>query len=783
MTTSERWLYAPSGDRFDEAVQPDGALRTAWGAVGRSLAQLRAGELSERQRQADRLLDAEGAGHLVHELAHERAGIELVHERPGAPVLSPSRRSLADSRPWRLDPIPLVLADDEFTALAAAVRQRARLLEALLADVYAGRDLVRRGILPANVLFGADGMRTSAGTRTPARWISHYAVDLVRLADGQWRVAQDLVDAPSGAGYALLNRAVMSRVLPDVYRQARVGPIHGFASDLRDALVAAAPAGRRSPRVVVLTGGPGHPTYVEHSYLAMQLGYHLAEGGDLVVRRNRLWLRSLAGLEPVDVVYRRLEDAALDPLEPHIEGAQGVPAITWAAQHGGVALANAFGSRVAEEDALAPYLPAVAQAVLGEPLLLAGWQPDDVLGTAPVYAGGRLDAVVAGQVVLRMHAAVTPDGARVMRGGIGRVLASGDHPCRPTAQLVKDVWVTGGAEPTVRQASRRLALPQVDFGASVPKRAADALFWMSRAAERAECAARSIRVVTGRLQLDPSIPVLTDGAWGRGALALLRSAQGTSGGPGEAALAGLPVAEQLAYELANTQATLVAQIATLVQEATSVREFLSTTTGRVLGRLTRVRADLLGADAAGDDLDVILVDLAALAGLTMESTVRGPAWRFCDLGRRLERALVVLGSIEAGLGIAADPLTFQPLAETVLQIDESLVAYRRQYRSDVELGAVLDLLVHDDGNPRSLAFQLDRMREHVASLGWPEGAEQVQEAALGALHPLDDAVSGGRRLAVDAIVLAARGPLLGLADAVAARWFADPVNPTSIGGT
>ena len=119
---------------------------------------------------------------------------------------------------------------------------------------------------------------------------------------------------------------------------------------------------------------------------------------------------------------------------------------------------------------------------------------------------------------------------------------------------------------------------------------------------------------------------------------------------------------------------------------------------------------------------MILVDLAALAGLAMESTVRGPAWRFLDLGRRLERSLAVLGSIEASLGLAVDRLTFQPLTELCLQINESLVAYRRHYRSDVELTAVLELLVHDDSNPRGLAFQLDRIREHIASLGWPDGA-------------------------------------------------------------
>ena len=777
---AEHFAYVPAPDRYDEALLPDGQLREAWIGLGHVLSMARPGELLEWQRRADRLLDAEGAGHLVHELAYERAGAATVQERPGARLLPPPERSIADSRPWRIDPIPLVVDHTEFATLVAGVQQRLRVLEAFLADVYGARRVVRDGVLPAAELFGMAGMRTSAAARSPSRWIVHYAVDLVRTASGAWRVVQDLVDAPSGLGYALLNRGVMARVVPDAYRQSSVASIPEFTTALRQSLTQQSPPSRRSPRIVVLTGGPGHPTYVEHSFLAMQMGFHLAEGGDLVVRRNRLWLRALDSLEPVDVVYRRLEDASLDPLEPHVLGANGVPAITWAAQHGGVALANAFGARVAEEPDLAPYLPAIAMALCGETLQLEQLRPDEELASAPMYSGTRLDSVVPGQVVLRLHAVAANDGISVMRGGIGRVLAPNDDPAKPTAQLVKDVWVVGGAP--VRSMARAVHLPQVDFGASVPKRAADALFWMARAAERAEVAARTLRSVGVQLHQDPALAVLTDGGWARGSLALLRSSQGVPVALDESVLGSLPLAERLAHEMLATQSALAGQLATLVQEATSVREFLSVTTGRVLGRLTRMRSDLLGPEAAADDLDVILVDLAALAGLSMESTVRGPAWRFLDLGRRIERSLVLLGSIEAALGLATDPLTFQPLTELTLQVNESLVAYRRQYRSDVELSAVLELLVHDDANPRGLAFQLDRIREHVASLAWPEGNDLVHQASLAALVPLDDTVAGGRRLPVDAMVLGVRGAMLALAEAIVARWFADPINPMAMAG-
>ncbi len=183
-----------------------------------------------------------------------------------------------------------------------------------------------------------------------------------------------------------------------------------------------------------------------------------------------------------------------------------------------------------------------------------------------------------------------------------------------------------------------------------------------------------------------------------------------------------------------------------------------------------------------DSLDGVLVELAALSGLATESTVRGPAWRFYDIGRRLERAIAVLGSLEAGLGPAVDPDALQPAAESVLAANESLVAYRRRYRSDMTLDAVADLLAADDTNPRGVTFQIDRLREHMASLGWSEGMVLVERAGRGALGSVDSVVARGRRLSIDALVLAVRGPLLELGTAVGSRWFADPVNPTVIGG-
>jgi uncharacterized alpha-E superfamily protein len=310
---------------------------------------------------------------------------------------------------------------------------------------------------------------------------------------------------------------------------------------------------------------------------------------------------------------------------------------------------------------------------------------------------------------------------------------------------------------------------------------------MGRSAERAEVSARAVRLLGQQVDQDPALTFLTDAAgWSDGALALLRAARALQ--PVEDQMAkdasgGASLGERFAAELRATHLSIANSIGTVVHEATSVREYLSNTTGRLLEHLARLREQLLATTAGAEELDLVLVDLAALAGLSMESTVRGPSWRFLDVGRRLERALAVLGSVEAAVGIASEPIAFQPLAESVLSINESLVAYRRMYRSDVDLNAIVDLLVHDDANPHSLAFQLDRLREHMASLGWHAGAELVHQSALGALNPIDSSVVGGRRLSVDALVLAARAPLLALSAGISQRWFAVPVNPMVVGAT
>lgn len=697
-------------------------------------------DLSLRQVDHDRLLAAEGAGHIVHDL----------------PLRADGRMVALESRPWRLDPIPLVIDGDEFVALADGAIARMQMLEAIVDDLYGARTLLRDAVIDPVLLWGSPRYRLAAfGQRPPRRWLTNYAVDVVRDTDGRWRVVRDLTDAPSGVGYALLGRAVAGRVHRDTISQLPAGralrSLDPFADRLRDGL--ADVALNRDPRIVVLSGGVDHSSFVEQSYLATRLGLNLAEGADLVVRQRRVWLRSLSGLEPIDVIFRRLEDDRIDPMEVNAQGSAGVPGLLLAARSGRVSLANAHGSGVLEDAALAEQWDAAGawltgktsdyQSVAPLPFMPAAERGERTWSVTPSYDGlGLVDRAIT----LRLHLVASDKGIDVLQGGSARVMLAGDDPIKPTAVTAKDVWVVGGtvAPPVLR---RRTPLPQVDLIASVPTRAAEALFWAGRAMERAEILARAMEVVLDRTSglVDAEVAE----PWVEHGLDML------------AGVAGLPLAagapERSGATFASGIEALAKQLGSFLAEASSVREFFSTTAGRMLARLADSRAQLRWmvtedgspwpsvvdiARIDGRALESILVDLASLVGLWNESVVHGPAWRFGEIGRRLERAFGVIDGTRGAFGLfRTDALAVtswtvgdddhrlgfqrQRVIELILASNESLVAYRRRHRSDVEFELAVHLVVADVHNPRSVAASIHEVRHQAEQLGWARGVEET----------------------------------------------------------
>ena len=274
------------------------------------------------------------------------------------------------SRPWPLDPVPLMMDPAEWKTIEAAVIQRATLFNSILADLYGPQRLLREKMLPAELVFPNPAfLRPCWGIEPPGGVFLHmYAADLARSPDGQWWVLADRTQAPSGAGYALENRLVTTRVLPDVFRASHIRRLANFFQTYREALQRLVPANRENPRIVLLTPGPYNETYFEHAFLARYLGYTLVEGGDLTVRDNRVFLKTLGGLLPVDVIVRRQDDQFCDPLELRGDSMLGVPGLVQAVRSGNVAIANALGSGLAESPAYAAFLPGLSRLLLNEEL-------------------------------------------------------------------------------------------------------------------------------------------------------------------------------------------------------------------------------------------------------------------------------------------------------------------------------------------------------------------------------------------------------------------------------
>ncbi len=758
-------------------------------------------DLGGRQLDADRLLAAEGAGHIVHDL----------------PIRADGRMVALESRPWRLDPVPYVLDGDDFTALADAAVARMRMLESILRDVYGAQSLLADAVVEPQALWGSLRYRLAAfGPPAPKRWLTNYAVDVVRTTDGRWRAVRDLTDAPPGVGYALLDRLVAARVHRDVVAALPAGralrSLDPFADRLRDAL--ADVANTANPRVVVLSGGVDHPSFVEQSYLATRLGLNLAEGADLVVRQRRVWLRSLAGLEPVDVLFRRLEDDQLDPMEVNASGHVGIPGVLLAARSDGLVLSNAHGTGVLEEPLLADQWDAAGAWLTGHGSDYQGVAPLEMctaeerasldIARIPSFIGG---ASTQRRVTLRLHLVAGDKGIDVLQGGSARVLADGDDPTSPTAATAKDVWVIGGriAPPVVR---RREPLPQVDLIASVPTRAAEALFWAGRSMERAELVARSLEVVLDRT--DGAFDADVAESWVAPAIDLVMSIAGVP-------LTSLPEGgNRSAVAVGSSVDALSRHLGSFLAEVSSVREFFSVTAGRVFARLAESRSGLgalvdqtvdQGAlDVGridigridGRQLETVLVDLASMVGLWNESVVRGPAWRFGEIGRRIERALGVVDGVRgvfrpfadaapswlteprvAGMDDEGHRTDFarQRVVEIVLAANESLVAYRRRYRSDVEFEPAVRLVVAERLNPRSAAAAMEAIRHEATGLGWDEGVD-VAVRVLDTLASASFADVASTAAALDAVWTGCDE----LSRAVVGEYLSAPLDPRMMGG-
>ncbi|MET0308251.1 MAG: circularly permuted type 2 ATP-grasp protein [Sphingomonas sp.] len=742
-----------------------------------------------------------------------------------------------EERPWPLSPVPLLIEQSEWQGISDGIAQRAELMEKLLQDLYGESELVASGDVPAALVTGSPFFLRPLARLTPpgGYHLQFVAADLCRGPSGEWRVLADHLRAPAGAGYALENRLAMARTLDGLQTRINIERHAPFFAAFREGL--AERCRRAEPRMALLTPGRLNPSYAEQAHLARYLGFLLVEGPDLAVLDDRLYVRTIAGLKRVDAIWDRLDPRLLDPLALDSHSTIGVAGVIDAMAEGNVVIANAPGVGLLEAPAFAAFLPRLSELLLGEPLKLpniATWwcgqdgarahvaanldtlliapafgspplglpegkaalgstitgearavllddmarRPQDYVGqevvrlsTMPVVAE---DSLAPRPFTLRVFAARGADGQWiVLPGGFARI---GEHPDARAAVMGEGTWSADvcihGPDPVAPVS----LLPSGDTTqlrrnpGTLPSRVADNLFWLGRYLERGEALLSVLRVLLGNsISADTGAALAADTVH---RLVGLVVNTGAAPQPRTLKRADLTHLARSALEgldggysvrSINAQARLIGAVS---------RERLSADMVRLLDAPFPERGSLL--DKAGS----LQRRYSALAGLAGEHMARTDAWRFHELGRRIERASAAVRFLRTfgGVNATSDDLS------TLLDLADSQISYRQRYLTGIARVPVIDLVTLDPGNPRAIAFQAAAISGHLNKLpvlsddGLAE-PQQEQAREFAALM-----VTARATRIDDAMLWDLEGRLARLSDAIARRYFLQGAEPLRAAG-
>lgn len=771
-TASVPWLldqYRQSLDGYDELLSADGAVRLPYVKLIEDLTRLGRFDLKHRYDVARRIVHEQG---ITYNVYGDNRGME---------------------RPWQLDPVPFMLSASEWKGLETALVQRATLINKIIGDCYGEQELIRSGWLPPALVFAQpDFLRPCHGVRPPQDTYLHiYAADIARSPDGRWWVISDRTQIPTGAGYALANRLVTSRVLAESFRDCQVQRLAGFFRDVQASLSQLASRRTDDPRVVLLTPGPYNETYFEQGYLARYLGYSMVEGQDLTVRDNRVFLKTLSGLEPVDVILRRVDDDFCDPLELRSDSMLGVPGLAEAFRAGNVAVANSLGSGLLQSPAFMAFLPGLCKHILGEELKMpsvATWwcgqqkaenyvleHMDDLfvkpafrshlkgtnpergmseaerealrrriaiqphlfvaqerveLSTAPIWNGDRL---APSPTTLRVYLVATAEGYKVMPGGLVRSASNMDSKfvTMQKGGCSKDAWVLSDKPvegvSLLHTAGQEVELRRV--GNNLPSRLADNFFWLGRYCERADSTARLLRSALNRF--NPESTGSTLPVLMPVLLTLEAQGQLVVSSPEKKTTAEVLEAELLAAIFDSQRSGSLRRIADHLQRlATMLRDRTSNDVWRVLSELD----DRLTLQTAAP------VVLAGDAIGVLNQTVIGLA-AFNGLARENMTKAQGWRFIDIGLRIEraiylctvlrnvlrSEEADNPSVLEAILEVADSTITYRSRYNLLPHIAAVFDLLILDDTNPRSLIFQLMQLQKHFDRLPFEQQSAQLSQ--------------------------------------------------------
>ena len=742
---------------FDELVASDGTVLPHWQKLADRYAQLGKQNIDKREQE------------VMHQLKENGVTYNIYGDPNGM------------NRPWVLDPVPMIFSEADWQTIEEGLIQRTTLLNHLLNDIYGSRKLIREGLVPLELIYNHKGfLRQVDKLKIPGgQQLIQYSADLARGPNGKMWVLHDRTDAPSGAGYTFENRVAMTRVFPEMIRENKVQKINTYYQTLKKTISNLAWQNKEEPRVVFLSPGSENETYFEHAYISSLMGFTLVTGADLTVSDGYVWLKTINGLEKVDVIIRRVDDIFCDPMEFQMESQLGVVGLMEAVRQNKVMVINPFGCRVLENPGLMAFLPQLCRKILGEELILpsvATWwcgqekEKEYVLAnircliirkiyrdrtnqsvygsnlnnqqinelideintrpylyvgqevvnfsTTPSYINGKLEARNA---VFRSY--VVADTSKkeyhVMPGGLTRSSSQAGIfiVSNQTGGISKDTWILGQSTSPVADVEQH-ATTKVD--SVLPSSSAENLFWLGRYVERATFLVRMLRVILKKYNEteDNQNPgndlLLTTFLKAISNITLLL--------PGFDDKKHLHNPEkELISIITDDQrvGTLNQTLQAFLRNGYSVRDRLGLDIWRILDSISDDSKRLKNSNYLNEIshvLDGMIVKLMAFHGLSVDTMTREPSWTMQSLGRYIESSLKTCSILKHVLARKYDSETEKSVLETLLINNESIITYRYNYRSSIEITSVLSLLLLNELNPRSVVFQINQLNKQAERL-------------------------------------------------------------------
>ncbi|HEY4936189.1 MAG TPA: circularly permuted type 2 ATP-grasp protein [Puia sp.] len=761
---------------YGELIGEDGNIRPHWETFFQSYSQLGDEEMRNRNNDTLRLLKENG---VTYNIYGDPNGL---------------------NRPWKLDNIPFLISKEEWSSIETGLSQRAQLLNLILEDIYGERNLIKKGILPMELIYNHTGfLRPCNGIKQPGKHrLILYSADIAKSTEGKLWVVNDRTQAPSGSGYALENRTTMTRVIPELFNGLKVRHLSPYFNALRNGLNEIAPQKNMNPRIVILTPGSKNETYFEHSYLSSYLGFTLVQGNDLIVKDNFVWLKTMGGLERVDVILRRVDDIYCDPLELKADSQLGIPGLLQCVRCGNVSIANPLGSSILENPGLMPFLQQISQYFLSEDLILptiASWwcgQPKELqyvldniqtlvikkihrnptgsssidgvslsasqlgackqqikanpaifvgqekvkISLSPSLIDGR---IVPQKVLFRSFLVSNQDDYVAMAGGLVRSSADTGNfnISSQSGGFSKDAWIIspepGRVVSVLKESPEGVAETYNDM---LPSHAAENLFWVGRYTERVLGNARFLRTVMQFLAEGNKLITENNQQTERNLLeAFTRYSFTLPGFIGEKAeeIFADPWKE-LKDILFNEKRTGGVRFNFLQfhKSIHEVRDHWSTDTWRVIRRMEEELQNGIPLTHHGHlqmihTLDNLITSTVAFIGLNRESISREQGWIMLDLGRKIEQSLLVITMLKTTMVKKYNDQVEYNLQQAVLMSNEGLVNYRHKYRRPLQNLLVIDLLLFDPNNPRSLTYQVVRLKSYLQNLPKNNGGHSIAE--------------------------------------------------------